>query len=77
MLGAHYFLHTAHLAVLRRRVHGLGAVLTNAVSLPIFSLERLWSGLAIITAILQLYHFLRPIDLVAVYFLWAKRAGWL
>src|SRR5260370_29088433 len=29
-------------------------------------LHSFWTGIAIITAILQLYHFLRPIDLVAV-----------
>jgi hypothetical protein len=30
-------------------------------------LDCLWTGIAIITAILQLYHFFRPIDLVAVF----------
>ena len=40
-------------------------------------LDSLWSGIAIITAILQLYHFFRPIDILAVYLLLALGlAGW-
>ncbi len=41
-------------------------------------LDSLWTGIAIITAILQLYHFFRPIDLLAVYLLAGLAlAGWL
>jgi hypothetical protein len=40
--------------------------------------EALWTGLALITAILQLYHFFRPIDLAAVFLLLGVGfAGWL
>lgn len=39
--------------------------------------EALWTGLALITAILQLYHFFRPIDLAAVFLLLGVGfAGW-
>jgi hypothetical protein len=41
-------------------------------------LDSLWTGLAIITAILQLYHFFRPIDLLVVFLLLGMGiAGWL
>src|SRR5713226_8642698 len=41
-------------------------------------LHSFWTGIAIITAILQLYHFFRPIDLVAVYLLLGLAlAGWI
>src|SRR5216683_3880090 len=51
-------------------------------NLPTFQrfslLHSFWTGIAIITAILQLYHFFRPIDLVAVYLLLGLGlAGWL
>jgi len=40
--------------------------------------EALWTGLALITAFLQLYHFLRPIDMVAVFLLASLGLmGWL
>src|SRR5713226_1935819 len=40
--------------------------------------DSLWTGIAILTAILQIYHFFRPIDLVAVYLLLGLAlAGWL
>src|SRR5713101_3373888 len=51
-------------------------------NLPTFQrfslLHSFWTGIAIITAILQLYHFFRPIDLVAVYLLLGLAlAGWI
>jgi hypothetical protein len=51
-------------------------------NLPTFQrlslLHAFWTGIAIITAILQLYHFFRPIDLVAVYLLGGLGlAGWI
>jgi hypothetical protein len=51
-------------------------------NLPTFQrfslLHSFWTGIAIITAILQLYHFFRPIDLVAVYLLGGLGlAGWI
>jgi len=50
----------------------------NDASPPCSVLDSLWTGIAIITAILQLYHFFRPIDLVAVYLLLGLGlAGWL
>jgi hypothetical protein len=40
--------------------------------------EALWTGLALITAFLQLYHFFRPVDIVAVFLLSSLGlAGWL
>src|SRR6266849_6175593 len=47
----------------------MGALLLRGLRLPFSVLDALWTGMAVITAILQLYHFLRPIDLVALYLL--------
>jgi hypothetical protein len=57
---------------------GIGSLLLRALGFPGSHLDALWTGLAVITAILQLYHFFRPIDLVAVYLLGGLTlAGWL
>jgi len=48
---------------------GMGALLLRGLRLRFSALDALWTGMAVITAILQLYHFLRPIDLVALYLL--------
>src|SRR5258708_29298694 len=53
---------------------GIGSLLLRATfqssNLQTFQrfslLHSFWTGIAIITAILQLYHFIRPIDVVAV-----------
>src|SRR5258708_40146773 len=60
---------------------GIGSLLLRAIfqssDLQTFQrfslLHSFWTGIAIITAILQLYHFLRPIDLVAVLLLEKKK----
>jgi hypothetical protein len=63
---------------------GIGSLLLRALrlrtdqnaGLPL--VDSFWTGLAIITAVLQLYHFFRPIDLVAVSLLLGLGlAGWL
>jgi hypothetical protein len=42
---------------------------TGATVQPLPLLDSFWAGLAIVTAILQIYHFLRPMDLFVVFFL--------
>src|SRR5258708_16398137 len=41
----------------------------NDASPPCSVLDSLWTGIAIITAILQLYHSVRPVDLLAFHLL--------
>ncbi|HEV1995543.1 MAG TPA: hypothetical protein VGR03_14525 [Candidatus Acidoferrum sp.] len=56
---------------------GIGGLLLRGFRFPFSRLDAMWTGLAIITGILQLYHFFRPIDLVAVYLLvGVSLAGW-
>jgi hypothetical protein len=57
---------------------GIGFLLLRGLRFTCSITEALWTGLAIITAILQLYHFFRPIDLLAVFLLLGLGlAGWL
>jgi hypothetical protein len=57
---------------------GIGSFLLRGFDFPLSPLGALWTGLAIVTAILQLYHFFRPIDLAAIYFLMGLGvAGWI
>src|SRR6267154_4976061 len=57
---------------------GIGFVLLRGLRFTFSITEALWTGLALITAILQLYHFFRPIDIVAVFLLLGLAlAGWL
>ena len=44
---------------------GSGSLLLRALRFPFSPLEAFWTGLALITGILQLYHFFRPIDFIA------------
>ncbi len=56
---------------------GIGGLLLRGFRFPFSRLDAMWTGLAIITAVLQLYHFFRPIDLVVVYLLVGLAlAGW-
>src|SRR6266851_4935664 len=57
---------------------GIGALLLRGFRYFLSPLDALWTGLALITAILQLYHFFRPIDLLAVYLLVGMAlTGWI
>src|ERR1700720_83763 len=57
---------------------GIGFLLLKALRFKCSITDALWTGLALITAILQLYHFFRPIDLVAVFLLLGLGlAGWI
>src|SRR6266851_339991 len=57
---------------------GIGALLLRGFRYFFSPLDALWTGLALITAILQLYHFFRPIDLLAVYLLVGMAlTGWI
>lgn len=57
---------------------GIGALLLDALQLPLGLLEGLWTGIALIDAILLLYHFFRPVDLVALFLLVGLGlAGWI
>lgn len=57
---------------------GIGFLLLRSLRITCSATEALWTGLALITAILQLYHFFRPIDLVAVFLLLGLGlAGWI
>jgi hypothetical protein len=56
---------------------GIGFLLLRGLRFTSSITEALWTGLALITAILQLYHFFRPIDIVAVFLLLGlSLAGW-
>jgi hypothetical protein len=48
---------------------GVGGVLLRGSRYSFSGMEALWSGVAVITAVLQVYHFFRAIDIVAVYLL--------
>ncbi len=54
---------------------GIGALLLRGFRYFFSPLDALWTGLALITAILQLYHFFRPIDVGAVYLLMGLGLG--
>ena len=57
---------------------GIGALLLRGLWFSCSLTNALWSGLALILAFLQLYHFLRPIDGFADFFLLAAAAvGWI
>jgi len=57
---------------------GIGFFLLRGLRFACSITEALWTGLALITGFLQLYHFFRPIDIVAVLLLAALAlAGWL
>src|SRR4029077_2191908 len=57
---------------------GIGFLLLRGLRFTCSNSEALWTGLALITAILQLYHFFRPIDLLAVFLLVGlSLVGWL
>jgi hypothetical protein len=57
---------------------GIGSLLLRGFRFLLSPLDTLWTGLALITAILQLYHFFRPIDLLAVYLLVGMAlTGWI
>ena len=57
---------------------GIGVLLLRGFRYFFSPLDALWTGLALITAILQLYHFFRPIDLLAVYLLVGMAlTGWI
>jgi hypothetical protein len=57
---------------------GIGSLLFHGLRFTCSTMEALWTGLALITAILQLYHFFRPVDIVAVSLLLGlSLAGWL
>src|SRR5437899_3032246 len=57
---------------------GIGGLLLRGLRFSFSQLDAFWTGLALITAILQLYHFFRPIELFAVYLLLGLGlAGWL
>lgn len=57
---------------------GIGFLLLRGLRFTCSTMEAMWTGLAIVTAILQLYHFFRPIDLGAVFLLLGLGlAGWL
>lgn len=57
---------------------GIGSLLLHGLRFTCSTMEAMWSGLALITAILQCYHFFRPIDIVAVFLLLGLGlAGWL
>ena len=56
---------------------GIGTLLLRSCRLACSPLDALWSGVAVICAILQVYHFFRPIDLAVVLLLFALAlAGW-
>ena len=56
---------------------GIGFLLLKGLRFNCSVTEALWTGLALITAILQLYHSFRPIDIVAVFLLLGMGlAGW-
>jgi hypothetical protein len=57
---------------------GIGALILRCLQQRFSLLDALWTGVALIAAILQLYHFARPIDLLIVYILFGLAlAGWL
>src|SRR5258708_20081914 len=57
---------------------GIGFFLLRGLRFACSITGALWTGLALITGFLQLYHFFRPIDIVAVLLLAALAlAGWL
>jgi hypothetical protein len=57
---------------------GIGGLLLRGLNFPFSSLDAMWTGLALIAAMLQLYHFFKAIDLLAVYVLLGLGiAGWL
>jgi hypothetical protein len=56
---------------------GIGPLLHHSLRFTCTNRETMWTGLALITAILQIYHFFRPIDLIAVFlFVGLGLAGW-
>ncbi len=44
---------------------GIGGLLLRGLGFAFSALDALWTGVALIVAILQIYHFFRPIDLLA------------
>src|SRR5713226_7215426 len=54
---------------------GVGGVLLRGLRFSFSPLDALWSGVALITGVLQVYHFFRPIDLGAVYLLMGMGLG--
>ncbi len=48
---------------------GTGSLILRCFGFVFFALDAFWTGVAIIVAILQLYHFFRPIDSVAAFLL--------
>jgi len=57
---------------------GAGSLLLRGLRTAFSPLDAFWAGLALIAAILEIYHLLRPIDLFADYFLFVLGlSGWL
>jgi hypothetical protein len=57
---------------------GVGGLLTRGLRAAVGLSEVLWFGMALITGFLQLYHFFRPIDSIAVYLIMGLGlAGWI
>ncbi len=57
---------------------GIGGLLLRGLGLAFGALDALWTGVGLIAAMLQMYHFFRPIDLVAGYGLVGLGlAGWI
>jgi hypothetical protein len=57
---------------------GIGGLLLRCFRFAFSPLDALWTGIALICAILQLYHFFRPVDFAAVLLLFALAlAGWI
>src|SRR5216684_3895292 len=54
---------------------GIGGLLLRGLRFSFSALDALWSGVGVITAVLQVYHFFRPIDVGAVYLLMGLGLG--
>ncbi len=56
---------------------GIGGLLLRCFHFSFSPVDALWTGIALICAILQLYHFFRPVDLAVVFLLLVLAlAGW-
>src|SRR6266446_372514 len=57
---------------------GIGGLLLRGLGFAFSALDALWTGVALIAAVLQIYHFFRPIDLLVAYTLVGLGlAGWI
>ena len=57
---------------------GIGALLLRGLGFGLGALGALWTGVALVAGILQIYHFFRPIDpLISCLLIGLGMAGWI